>query len=176
VFSYEPSENTHSEWYTPPYVFAALECTFDLDPASPGRDLVPWLPARTHYTRAGLERPWSGFVWMNCPYGRGVIDLWTARFAEHADGIALVQAATSTRWWQALVERADMILFMSRKIAFINAAGETTGAFPIGSTLVAIGPRGVAALLTAARNGLGIVLAPHKIVVASRVIGVEKAA
>ena len=27
---------TSQEWYTPPYIFDALGCRFDLDPASPG--------------------------------------------------------------------------------------------------------------------------------------------
>jgi len=33
----EPGENSTCEWFTPAYVFAALGCDFDLDPASPGR-------------------------------------------------------------------------------------------------------------------------------------------
>ena len=42
---------TRDEWYTPPEVFEALGETFDLDPASPGKSKVPWIPAKEHWTR-----------------------------------------------------------------------------------------------------------------------------
>ena len=32
------------EWYTPSIIFEALACRFDLDVASPGGDVVPWIP------------------------------------------------------------------------------------------------------------------------------------
>jgi len=66
----------------------------------------------------------------------------------------------STGWWQDLVARADLILCVNKKIPFATAAGEQGTAFPIGSTLVAIGEQGVRGLLTAHRNGLGILLKP----------------
>jgi hypothetical protein len=55
------------EWFTPPIVFEAMAVEFDMDVASPGRDRVPWIPARGHLTRAddGLTAPWVGFVWLN---------------------------------------------------------------------------------------------------------------
>jgi hypothetical protein len=71
--------NTTFEWYTPRYIFDAMGCDFDLDPASPGRD-VPWVPARRHYTKGGLEREWSGFVWLSPPYGRDVLPGWIEKF------------------------------------------------------------------------------------------------
>src|SRR5205814_9082007 len=62
----EPGENSTCEWFTPAYVFAGLGCTFDLDPASPGLDVAPWIPARHHFTihDNGLCRDWFGFVWL----------------------------------------------------------------------------------------------------------------
>ena len=36
----ESQVNTSDEWYTPKYVFDALEEEFDLDVASPGKDIV----------------------------------------------------------------------------------------------------------------------------------------
>jgi len=39
------------EWYTPPSIFEALGLSFDLDPCSPGKEVVPWIPARTHYKK-----------------------------------------------------------------------------------------------------------------------------
>ena len=55
------------EWYTPPHVFRAMGLDaengeiFDMDVASPGREITPWIPALTFFTERGLERPWSGF-------------------------------------------------------------------------------------------------------------------
>jgi hypothetical protein len=43
---------------------------------------------------------------------------------------------------------------------FRSSAGEQISAFPIGSTLIAMGEQGVASLLRAHRNGLGILLKP----------------
>ena len=115
---------TSQEWYTPPYIFDALGCQFDLDPASPGRDVVPWVPATTHYTTEGLVRQWRGFVWLNPPYGRDRLPAWVEKFAEHGNGIILVPERTSTEWWQKLSSRADMILFVNKKIPFVS--GERT--------------------------------------------------
>ena len=38
-----------------------------------------------------------------------------------------------------MVARADLVLFVNKKIPFVNPTGEPSTAFPIGSTLVAIG-------------------------------------
>src|SRR4051812_48699889 len=48
-------EEATCEWYIPKYIFDLLGCTFDLDPASPGKHIVPWIPADNHYTSSGLE-------------------------------------------------------------------------------------------------------------------------
>jgi hypothetical protein len=84
-----------------------------------------------------------------------VLALWLEKFARHGNGIALVPERTSTAWWQDLVARADLILCVNKKIPFATPAGEQRTAFPIGSTLVAIGEEGVKGLLTAHRNGSG---------------------
>jgi hypothetical protein len=153
-------QSTTSEWYTPKYIFDIMGCYFDLDPASPGKELVHWIPATHHYTCNGLEREWFDFVWLNPPFGRNVLPLWLEKFARHGSGIALVPERTSTAWWQDLVGRADLILCLNKKIPFMSSTGEQNSAFPIGSTLVAIGEQGVAGLLRAHRNGLGILLKP----------------
>jgi DNA N-6-adenine-methyltransferase Dam len=152
--------DTTTEWFTPKYIFDTLGCRFDLDPASPGAEMVPWIPADHHYTTNGLDREWFGFVWLNPPYGRNVLPLWLEKFARHGNGIALVPERTSTAWWQDLVGRADLILCVAKKIPFSTPAGEQSTAFPIGSTLVAIGEKAVRGLIAAHRNGLGLLLKP----------------
>jgi hypothetical protein len=156
------NESTTAEWYTPKYIFNALGCRFDLDPASPGREIVPWIPVDEVYTSEGLERNWHGFVWGNFPYGRNILPSWIKKFIDHGNGIALVFDRTSTRWWQQLAARADSVLFLNKKIAFVPATGEKAGASAIGSTLVAMGDKGVAALERASGRGLGILTRPER--------------
>jgi DNA N-6-adenine-methyltransferase (Dam) len=151
------------EWYTPPEVFRALNCRFDLDVASPGADVVPWIPADRHFTLAdnGLEQDWGdAFVFMNAPYGRGKLPLWTEKFREHGNGICLVVDRTSTQWWQDLCSNADLILQVNKKIDFVRPGGDGTGTNALGSSLVAYGKRGVQALLNAAAAGLGTLFIP----------------
>ena len=152
--------DTTTEWFTPSFLFDAMGIRFDLDPASPGRRLTPWIPANRFYTTYGLEREWFGTIWLNPPYGREVLPLWLAKFAQHRNGVALVPERTSTNWWQELVAEADLILCLNRKIAFASPSGERTTAFPIGSILVAFGERGIRGLVNAHHNGLGLLLTP----------------
>lgn len=38
---HEQSVGATDEWYTPPYVFDAMDSVFDLDVASPGHEVTP---------------------------------------------------------------------------------------------------------------------------------------
>jgi hypothetical protein len=152
------------EWYTPSAVFEALGCRFDLDVASPGASIVPWVPADRHLTLTddGLERPWFGFVWCNPPYGRGTLPQWLEKFREHANGVALVVDRTSTGWWQSLCGHADLILQVNKKIEFLHPSNEP-GANALGSSLAAYGERAIHALMNAATAGLGTLFKPVSI-------------
>jgi hypothetical protein len=68
-------------------VFTAMGVEFDMGVASPGRDNVPWIPAKQHLTHAedGLTTPWHGFVWCNPPYGNLSIIFFDIR--AHARGL-----------------------------------------------------------------------------------------
>lgn len=61
------------EWFTPPQVFKAIGCRFDLDVAAPllcycapGAEHVP---CDRRIVCGSLTKPWHGFVWMNPPFG-----------------------------------------------------------------------------------------------------------
>lgn len=151
-------ETSTVEWFTPPEIFTAMETDFDLDVASPGAEVVPWIPAMRHLTKKdnGLVTDWGGFVWMNPPYGiRNGIAEWIVKFVQHGNGVAIAPDFTSTEWWHALTEHADIIMFVRPKIYFLpkREDGRTNS---LGSTLVAIGERGVQALRNAERNGRGL--------------------
>src|SRR6516162_8682075 len=64
---HEPCVGKSSDWFSPKFLFDALDLVFDLDPAHPGPDNPYWVvPARKIYTKAedGLRQPWSGLVWL----------------------------------------------------------------------------------------------------------------
>lgn len=158
---HEQSIGATDEWYTPKHVFDALGCSFDMDVASPGKHIVPWIPSPRHLVSGSLEQEWGGFVWMNAPFGgRNGLVPWLDKFFIHADGIALVPDRTSAPWWQQYAPRADLVLFVSPKLKFIGADG-IPGASPAqGTCLLGIGMCAVAALQRASEHGLGILMWP----------------
>lgn len=124
---HETCEGGSDEWYTPPEIFAALGLTFDLDPCSPGPH--HWVPARKVYTIAddGLSQPWRGLVFANMPFGGRFGQVpWLKKFFDHANGIALVRAYTSSSWWHDLMPRAHGILFPRGKTKFIRGTPMVT--------------------------------------------------
>jgi hypothetical protein len=149
------------EWYTPPHVFDALGCHFDMDVASPGHSVTPWIPAYHFVTFEGRERRWDGLVWMNPPFGgRNGLIPWLDRFFDHGNGIALTPDRTSAPWWQQFAPRADLILFTAGKIKFIGQDGKPGKSPADGTSLMAVGPQAVEALCRAGSAGLGFLSRP----------------
>lgn len=150
------------EWYTPAFVFAALGCTFDLDVAAPENG-VPHVPASRWISEGSLDREWSGFVWMNPPFGgRNALAPWLTKFFEHGDGIALVPDRTSAPWFQDAWCKADAVLF-TRKIRFLRPDGSEGISPSNGTALMAAGSKARDALIAAAIRGLGILGQPVRI-------------
>ena len=144
------------EWYTPPHVFDALGCSFDMDVAAPFYRKHVSVPTNHWILQNSLERPWRGFVWMNPPFGaRNGIAPWLEKFFSHGNGIALTPDRTSAPWWQRAAALADAILFISPKLKFIGVDGEPGTSPAQGTTLMAAGQRGVEALKRAQASGLG---------------------
>lgn len=157
--TWEPSVGASDEWYTPARVFHALGTVFDLDVAAPAGG-APHVPCRRYLTKAddGLTAPWSGFVWMNPPFGgRNGLAPWLDRFFSHGNGIALTPDRTSAPWWQDAAAHAEAILFTRGKIQFERPDGSVGKSPGAGTTLWAIGGGAVADLLAAQACGLGTV-------------------
>lgn len=151
------------EWYTPPHVFSALGVSFDMDVASPGKAVTPWIPAVEFIESQSLQREWRGFVWMNPPFGgRGALTPWLDKFVAQRNGVCLVPDRTSAPWWQEFAPRMEAILFVARKIKFIGADGQPGASPAQGTCLMAIGPRGVEALYRAEARDLGYLMMPAK--------------
>ena len=168
-FTHESTFNESKEWYTPKYIFDSLGLEFDIDPCSPGKDVVPWIPAKKHLTISdnGLTSVWNGLAFVNPPYGMDT-PAWMKRLSEHGNGIALVFSRTDTQWFHQYAVQADAILFVCGRIQFVRAdmaqdyargikpSGAGCGA---GSMLVGFGEKAYDALIQC--DGLGAVLLPQ---------------
>jgi DNA N-6-adenine-methyltransferase Dam len=148
---HEPCIGLSSEWFTPQSIFSALKLTFDLDPAHPGIGTPHcYVPAKKVYTERdnGLARPWRGLVFLNMPFGgRNAHVPWMRKFFEHANGIMIVRAYTSSAWWHELMPRAEMILFPQGKTKFVRPDGSIGTAPGHGVVLVGAGDVACRALL-----------------------------
>ena len=121
-FAHESTHNKSVEWYTPRYIFDALGLEFDLDPCSPGKEVVPWIPARRFLTVAddGLLAKWKGNVWMNPPYGTRT-PYWLERLSLHGTGIALLFVRPDTKWFHQYVAIADAICLIRGRVRFVSS-------------------------------------------------------
>lgn len=150
-----------NDWYTPRYIFDALGCEFDLDVAAPLEGPLH-VPCDEYLCAGGLEAVWSGFVWMNPPFGHQKNKLaWLRKFLDHANGIALLPDRSSTLWWQEAAMRSDAILAVYGKIKFIRPDGSIGEQPGTGTTLFGVGRKAIAALKRAEKSGLGLVLSKH---------------
>ncbi|GGE36557.1 N-6-adenine-methyltransferase [Agaricicola taiwanensis] len=147
------------EWYTPPHIFQALGCRFDLDPANAAIGGAH-VPCAMNYSADGLDKPWHGFVWLNPPFGgRNGIVPWLNKFFEHGNGIALTPDRTSAPWFWDAWHKAELALF-TRKIRFIRPDGSEGKSPSNGTALFAVGHEGCEALRRAFAAGLGILATP----------------
>jgi hypothetical protein len=152
-------ESTSNEWFTHRKCLKHYGSNSVWTPASPGRDAVPWIPAKEHLTKAddGLITPWEGFVWLNPPYGlRNGMQKWIDRFVEHGNGVILLPGYTYTQWFQNFVTKVDGILFPLFKLHLINPHQEKQRCTCMSSNcLAAIGEKGRTALHNAVATGFG---------------------
>lgn len=127
-----------NEWWTPPYILEALG-PFDDDPAKPG-------------STDGLDRVWTGFVWLNPPYSH--VKHFMKKLAEHGHGIGLVYARVETRWFtESVWNRASGVLFLKGRLRFLRNGieGDVAGA---SSCLVAYGAEALGRLKRSGLRGV----------------------
>lgn len=144
-YSTNQRQGSTNTWLTPRSILDALG-EFDLDPCAT-ISMPEWVGAKTFLTENenGMERAWTGRVFMNPPYGRSwakvyKIDDWMNKLSTHGNGIALVFARMDTRWWNKHVwSRADAVLFLHKRVCFCDEQGRPSGAGIMTSALVAYG-------------------------------------
>lgn len=123
----------NNEWYTPADIIEAARKAMggiDLDPATSevAQEVVK---ATIYYTAEtnGLDKPWSGRVWMNPPYASELIgqfvDKLVAELPNVEQAIVLVNNATETEWFNKLVDKAAMVCFPKSRVKFYMPDGKT---------------------------------------------------
>ena len=156
--SYWENINKNDEWYTPKYVFNALDVIFDLDVAHPNinKNITP---SNKVICENSLEKVWNGFIWMNPPFGKrnGLLP-WLEKFFEHGNGIALTPDRTSAPWYHYCLNNFESLLIVNHKIKFTKPDGSKGKSPSTGTTLWAIGDKGNNALMNAKNNNLGFLL------------------
>lgn len=160
-FTHEPPTGGKADWYTPKYIFDALQTSFDLDPCHPQQRL-PWIPVGhiISLPQDGLAADWKGRVWLNPPYGKETPD-WLKKMAAHGNGIALVFSRTDTKWFHDAIANAHALLFLDKRIRFIDSDTMEQGGSPgCGSVLIAWGAD-CAEILRGADLGTYIKLGSH---------------
>lgn len=157
--------NDNDEWYTPSWLFKAINIEFDLDPCSPGSP-PSTVPAKRHLTKAdnGLQAEWLGSVWLNPPFSSK--REWYRRMLDHRFGITLMPARTETHEFQEYMNAADALLFLKGRIYFergsrpgANGNGATTTP-PFGIVLCAYGEYMAHVLLGSALKGVRAKVVP----------------
>lgn len=112
------------DWYTPAWIFDALNVTFDIDVAAPDGG-VDWVPCKQHYTVAddGLNQKWNGLIWCNPPYSDHAP--WCRRMVEHGNGCILVRADLSVAAIHHVATNADAMWIPKPRLAFVDPQGVT---------------------------------------------------
>jgi len=107
-YTHAGNSSTNQAWETPAELLQTLATVFgrfDLDPCAPRKSRTR-VPARVSLTDEddGLSVPWTGVVFVNPPYGRG-LSMWVEKArsevtAGHAKTVvALLPARPDTAYW-----------------------------------------------------------------------------
>lgn len=119
-----------NEWYTPAYVLEPARRamgSFDLDPASCEKAQRTVKATRFFDLEDNaLERDWSGNVWLNPPYSRGLIEQFVDKLLAEATksdaqmfrATTIVNMASSTKWFHRLLGGASLVCFVDHRIQF----------------------------------------------------------
>ena len=128
-----PGTRDSDAWFTPPRYIALIRRALggiELDPfSSDAANAVVGADRYFTLERSAFDHEWdAATVFMNPPYGVGVIGKAVARFLEQRDrydfsGVVLVNNATETKWFHALLSSAAALCLVRGRISFWNADG-----------------------------------------------------
>lgn len=133
-------------WFTPDLYLDSVRAvlgSIDLDPFS--SEVANRTVKAAHIftlEKSAFDHPWNVCdnvrVFMNPPYSMGACGRAVNRFIDEyhshhvAEGIVLVNNATDTKWFHALIKYCDAVAFTDHRISFWNddrkdASGNTRG-------------------------------------------------
>ncbi len=138
----KPSDWTSDDWSTPREIVTAFEHEFgrfDLDVCAKPETAK----AEMYFTREtdGLLHPWFGRAWMNPPFSDPTP--WLQKAIEETESgrcdlvVALLPAATDTRWFHDYVLGKAEVRFRRGRIKFIGWNGTPIGS-PKAGTVFAV--------------------------------------
>lgn len=122
-------------WETPKELFNFLNTIFkfEIDVAACERDAKceKWLGRGSEINENAFEEEWTGTVWLNPPYGRG-IGKWIEKaykssIENDATVVCLLPARTDTKWFE-YVYKAPFVCFIKGRLKF--GGSETSAPFP----------------------------------------------
>lgn len=140
-------QSGNPEWYTPKAIIQAarqaLGGAIDLDPAS-CEFANRLIKAKRFYTKDddGLAAVWSGRVWLNPPYNRGIIEKFVSKFFNSPQitaGIMIGNNNTETKWASSLLSLCSAVCFPVGRVRFYNQTDSAAGAPLQGQMIGAIG-------------------------------------
>jgi phage N-6-adenine-methyltransferase len=116
--------STKRDWETPAWLFEWARKTFgpfDLDACA----TLKTTKALAYFESDGLNRQWSGKVWMNPPYGRALTVTWVRKAVEESESgraivVGLIPARVDQPWFQDLCARRP-IWFIRGRVQFVGA-------------------------------------------------------
>lgn len=116
------------EWYTPRWLFSALELTFSIDVCAPLDRTYSAVPAERHFTIEddGLAQRWDGTVWCNPPYSKP--EPWARRMIHHGDGLLLTHMPMNAGWCVDVWDVCDAIrLFQAMEFVRPDGTSQRPG-------------------------------------------------
>jgi hypothetical protein len=165
------TQNTgEQEHYTPVAIIESARRVMggiDLDPAS-NDTAQTWIKAQTYYSKEtnGLDKMWSGRVWMNPPYARHLLPKFIDKLIRSADTqvteyIVLINNTTETEHGQRLLGTSHAVCFPRKRIRFIRPDGSLGGSPLQGQMIVYYGPNTCSFLEEFSHIGVVLTVCPY---------------
>jgi len=144
LFNVVSEGTTTNDYYTPKWLFDAMDLEFDIDVAAPVHG-IPWIPAKRWFRHEddGLAQEWGGgLVWMNPPFSH--VTPLVDKFIKNNNGIALLVVSRS-KWFAELWDKADAVVATPADLKFNRPIGNPK-AISFQTFLFALGEPATAAL------------------------------
>lgn len=134
--AYPQDNGSGDDWPTPPafYKLLAEEFPFDLDVAASESNhrCERWFSIKQN----GLSQEWTGMVWCNPPYGRGIgqwIEKAYLASLRGATVVMLLPVRSDTSWWHEFVLGVAEVRLLRGRLGF---AGTKPGRAPFPSCVL----------------------------------------